>query len=265
MPTRWGKIRVWPTTNLAIHPTRLSGRNPDADATGHARRPRRCCHRGRRRSRRLVLVSGGGGGSPTTTSQAAAPTTSGTTSQASPPPLSPAPPRAPAPRPVARPAPITTSRRGGAGSTGLTTAAPTSLQTTTTRPQVSPQASTSAAVNIAAPNGFGLAVRSLWVDARPGGVHMSVADVASALPGSVFYAEQPAIGTYWAVSRFVPSTVAQARAGTTAGNAVAGPVQRHRNLRQGAGEALGLPRRVHDHGVRGAVPSPVLNSWGMCS
>ena len=212
-----------------------------------------------------LMVSGGGGGSPTTTGQAAAPTTSGTTSQTSTSsPVTSASTSASASTSGSTGADNHVSTRG-AGSTGPTTAAPTSLQTTTTRPQVSPRASTTAAVNIAAPNGFGLVLRSLWVDARPGGVHMSVADVASALPGSVFYAEQPAIGTYWAVSRFVPSTEAQARAGTTAGNAL---------LAQFSATAIFVKVPAKPWAYLGeytttacgqAVPSPVLNAWGMCS
>jgi hypothetical protein len=205
-----------------------------------------------------LVATGGGGGSPTTTSQAAAPTTSGTASQSS------------TSSPVTSAETSASTAAGhrvstrGAGSTAPTTAAPTSVPTTTTRPQVSPQASTSSAVNIAAPTGLGLVLRSLWVDSRPDGVHMSVADVASALPGSVFYAEQPAINTYWAVSRFVPSTVAQAQAGTTAGNAL---------LAQFSATAIFVKVPAKPWAYLGeytttacgqAVPSPVLNSWGMC-
>ena len=127
-----------------------------------------------------------------------------------------------------------------------------------TRPQVNPAASKSPAVNMAAPDGFGQLIQTLWVDAHPGGVAMSVDDVASVLPGSVFYAEQPSIGTFWAISRFVPSAQAQSGSGTTAGNALLGSVQHHRHIRQSARPDLALSRG-RSRPPRAVKASPALS------
>jgi hypothetical protein len=153
----------------------------------------------------------------------------------------------------------------GAGTVGLTTTPSTqAIGTTTTRPHINPAASTSPAVNSSAPNGFGLLITTLWVDAHPGGIHISVADVASVLPGSVFFAEQPAIGTYWAIARFVPSTQAQSAAATTGGQAL---------LAQFDNTAIFVKVRANPWAYLGdftttpcgqGVPRPVLSSWGMC-
>jgi hypothetical protein len=205
----------------------------------------------------LMMAGGGGGrgnqggGGPTNTHQAAAgPTTSRST------------------------APIDTSA-GAAGSNdhgstlatgpaGTTTPSTQAVSTPTTRPHINPAATTSPAVNSAAPNGFGHLITTLWVDAHPGGIRMSVADVASILPGSVFFAEQPAIGTYWAIARFVPSTLAQSGAGTTSGQAL---------LAQFDSTAIFVKVRANPWAYLGdftttpcgqGVPSPVLSSWGMC-
>ncbi len=152
----------------------------------------------------------------------------------------------------------------GAGSPVSATTGSTLVVTTTTRPQVNPAASKSPAVNTAAPDGFGQLIQTLWVNAHPGGVAMNVDDVASVLPGSVFYAEQPSIGTFWAISRFVPSAQAQSGSGTTAGNAL---------LAQFSTTAVFVKVPDQTWHYLGAfttascgqgVPSPVLTSWGMC-
>jgi hypothetical protein len=204
----------------------------------------------------LMASTGGGGGGPTKTSQAAAGTTgrSGPTTTAT--------------------TAVTSGSTGagngvqtrGAGSAALTTtsvtAAPTT--TTTTRPHVNPAAKTSPAVNVAAPAGFGQVMETLWAQAHPGGVAMSVADVASTLSGSVFYAEQPAIGTYWAISRFVPSAQAQAESGTAAGNALLAQFNTTAIFVKVPGEAWAYLGEYTTTACGQAVPSPVLVSWGMC-
>jgi hypothetical protein len=198
-----------------------------------------------------LMVSGGGG--PTTTSQAAAPTTTG---------------KSPASTGTSATSNGSTGTHvstRGAGSPGPTTTETTRPVTTTTRPRVNPAASTSAAVNTAAPSGFGLLITKLWVDANPGGVPMSVADVASTLPGSVFYADQPAIGTYWAISRFVPSAQAEARAGTAAGNALLAQFGTTAIFVKVPGGPWAYLGEFTTTACGQAVPGPVLTSWGMCS
>ncbi len=209
----------------------------------------------------LMATGGGGGGnghgggtSPKTGQAAAGPTTSH-------------------PKPPTSTSAGTTSTAGGnghvstvgAGSTPRTTPPSTQAPTTaTTRPHINPAASTSPAVNSSAPNGFGQLITTLWVDAHPGGVRMSIADVASVLPGSVFFAEQPAIGTYWAIARFVPSTQAQSVSGSTNGQAL---------LAQFDSTAIFVKVQANPWAYLGeftstpcgqGVPNPVLSSWGMC-
>jgi hypothetical protein len=212
-----------------------------------------------------LMVSGGGGGGPTATGQAASVTkTSGST-------------------------PSTGTSSAGTSSTGTTAATVTSTgadngvstrgagaaalggtssttaPTTTTRPQISPAASTSPATNVAAPDGFGPVAEALWAGADPGGVHMSLADVASVLPGSVFYAEQPAIGTFWAISRFVPSSQAQGESGTAAGNALLAQFNKTAMFVKVPGKPWVYLGEYTTTACGQAVPTPVLNSWGMCS
>jgi hypothetical protein len=199
-----------------------------------------------------VPLTVGGGGQPTTTNQAAARTTTS-----------------------GPPAPTTTSGLSsastaagvstrGTASVALTTTPSTRAPTTTTRPQVNPAASTSPAVNLAASAGFGQVMATLWANAHPGGVHMSVADVASALSGSVFYAEQPAIGTYWAISRFVPSSQAQSASGTPAGNALLAQFNDTAMFVKVPGKAWAYLGEYTTTACGQAVPSPVLLAWGMC-
>jgi hypothetical protein len=93
---------------------------------------------------------------------------------------------------------------------------------------------------------------------------MTVADVASALSGSVFYAEQPAIGTFWAISRFVPSAQAQARAGTTAGSALLAQFNDTAIFVKVPGKAWAYLGEYTTTACGHAIPSPVLTAWGMC-
>ncbi len=203
-----------------------------------------------------LMASGGGGAGPTTTARVAAPTTTGT---------SPAPTTVTSATTGASTSTDSHVSTRGAGSAGPTTTQTTRVATTTTLPRLNPAASTSPANNIAAPNGLGVVLTSLWADGHPGGVSMTVADVASVLPGSVFYAEQPAIGTYWAISRFVPSAHAQSEAGTTAGNALLAQFNATAMFVKVPGKDWAYLGEYVTTACGQAVPAPVLSSWGMCS
>jgi hypothetical protein len=104
----------------------------------------------------------------------------------------------------------------------------------------------------------------LWVDAHPGGVPMTVADVASTLNGSVFYADQPAIGTSWAISRFVPSAPTQAAAGTTDGRALLAQFNDTAIFVKVPGKAWAYLGEYTTTACGGPIPAPVLTAWGMC-
>jgi hypothetical protein len=122
----------------------------------------------------------------------------------------------------------------------------------------------SPAVNMAAPDGFGPLISKVWVHARPGGAPLSAADVQSILPGSVFYAEQPAIVTYWAISRFVPSPLAESRSSTSAGKAVLAQFNDFAVFDKVPGRAWAYKGTFDPPACSVALPAPVLAVWGMC-
>jgi hypothetical protein len=203
----------------------------------------------------LMAGGGGRGGGSTTTGQAAS---SPTTRRS-------AAPVATTVTPAASTGPTNHVSTRGAGSPDSTTTDSTrDVTTTTTRPHVNPAAGKAPAVNVAAPNGFGQLIQTLWVGAHPGGVTMNVADVASVLPGSVFYSEQPAIGTFWAIARFVPSAQAQSRSGTAAGNALLAQFSSTAMFVKVPGQTWHYLGAFTTTACGQGVPAPVLASWGMC-
>jgi hypothetical protein len=205
----------------------------------------------------LMAGGGGGGGGSGTTGQAASPATTQHSTT-----------------PVASSASTGHATNHvstrGAGSPGSATTdstrvvTTTTASTTTTRPQVNPAASRAPAADVAAPDGFGQLIQTLWVDAHPGGVAMSGADVASVLPGSVFYSEQPAIGTFWAIARFVPSAQAQSESGTAAGNALLAQFSTTAIFVKVPGETWHYLGAFTTTACGQGVPGPVLSAWGMC-
>ena len=136
-------------------------------------------------------------------------------------------------------------------------------RTTSTNPN--PEEAHSPAVNMAAPVGFGPLISKVWVEAHPGGADLSSTDVESILPGSVFYAEQPAIATYWAISRFVPSPLAESRSGTPAGRAVLTQFNGFAVFDRAPGQAWAYAGTFDPTACSVALPSPVLAVWGMCA
>jgi hypothetical protein len=103
------------------------------------------------------------------------------------------------------------------------------------------------------------------VAADPGRTGMGAVDVQSTLPGSVYYASQPSIGTYWAISEFVPSAFAESEAGTAAGNALLaqfGNVAIFNRAPAGRWEYVGEFARGS---CSARVPGPVFATWGICN
>lgn len=143
-------------------------------------------------------------------------------------------------------APAGSSRKTGAGPVG------------------NPLAATSPAVNLAVPAGFGPLLRQVWVGARPGGTPLSAGDVQSTLGGSVFYAEQPSIGTYWAISSFVPSARATSQAGTPAGHALVAAFNKMAVFSRTTGQAWSYVGSAPTGSCPSLVPRPVYTAWGMC-
>jgi hypothetical protein len=146
-------------------------------------------------------------------------------------------------------------------SPGTTTTAPGGPRATTT----SPAAAAGPAVNLAVPADFGPLLRRAWVAADPGRSGLATADIASTLAGSVFYAEQPSIATYWAISRFVPSPRLEEIASSPVGKAILAQFGR-----------VSVFDKLPGHGWRYAggfapgscptnLPSSVSATWGLCS
>ena len=131
--------------------------------------------------------------------------------------------------------------------------------------QMTPTLASAAAVNLAVPAGFGPVLRSAWVSARPEGVRVSAADVRSTLPGSVFYAAQRSVGSYWAISSFVPSAQARAAAATPTGRALLAQFSKVAVFYRAKGQPWAYLGSSAEGTCPSEVPAPVFTAWGMCS
>ncbi|MGH9105124.1 MAG: hypothetical protein ACRDZX_04670 [Acidimicrobiales bacterium] len=123
----------------------------------------------------------------------------------------------------------------------------------------------SPAVNMAVPVGFGPLLRRLWVAASPVGTALSAGDVQSTLPGSVFYAEQPAIGERWAISQFLPSLQARSEAVNPAGKAVLALFSKVAIFDEPRGQGWAYVASFTPGSCPATVPAPVFSVWGLCN
>jgi hypothetical protein len=124
---------------------------------------------------------------------------------------------------------------------------------------------TSPAVNLAVPAGFGPVLRHAWVAADPGGAGLTAADVRATASGSVFYAGQPALHTYWAISQFVPSRVAQAKASTASGKALLGQFKYIAAFDKAPGKPWTYVGGFAPGACPRSVPGTVLAAWDLCT
>jgi hypothetical protein len=132
-------------------------------------------------------------------------------------------------------------------------------------PTTNPAAAASPADNVAATPGLGPVLRQAWVAADPGDVGLNPADVRSTLTGSVFYASQPSIGTYWAISQFVPSSRATAEAGTAAGKALLAQFKQIAIFDKAPGQPWAYLGEFAPGSCPASVPGTVLGAWDLCS
>ena len=134
------------------------------------------------------------------------------------------------------------------------------------RPTVTtnPAAAGSPAVNLTAATGFGAMLRHVWVAADPGGVGLKPADVRSTMAGSVFYAGQASIGTYWAISRFVPSARAIAGARTPAGKAILAQFSKIAIFDKASGRQWAYVGDFAPGSCPTSVPGTVFTAWDLC-
>jgi hypothetical protein len=143
--------------------------------------------------------------------------------------------------------------RGGAG----TGAAPS--------PSIDPASAASPAVNLPVPAHFGPLLRQAWERANPGGVGIKASDIQSTVVGSVFYAEQPAVHTYWAVSQFVPSALVESRGSTAAGVALLAEFRGTAEFEKVPGHHWTYVGSSGPGSCPGDLPVPVLTTWGLCT
>ncbi len=138
--------------------------------------------------------------------------------------------------------------------------------TTTTRPSTTSTAPANQQAKnlLVTPGVEGSLVRS-WLATNPGGADLSAKDVAGTEPGQVYYAEQPASATYWALVAFKPSATLRAESSTATGRAKLTEFQNSiYAFSWQAGPVWTLLGEVNTGTCPNVVPSPVLKVWGMC-
>lgn len=167
-------------------------------------------------------------------------------------------------------APSTTSR--STSSTGHRTSS-TALRSTSTvqRATTAPSSTTTVpatnqkAKNLLVTPGVNSSLVRSWLATNPGGVDLSPKDVAGTEPGQVYYAEQPASATYWALVAFKPSATLLQESSTAAGQEKLAEFQNNvYAFSWKSGPVWTLLGVVNTGSCPGVVPAPVLKVWGMC-
>jgi hypothetical protein len=128
-----------------------------------------------------------------------------------------------------------------------------------------PAAAAGPAINLAVPAGFGPLLRKAWVAADPGRSGLVAGDIASTLAGSVFYAEQPSAGIYWAISRFVPSPLLEQTASSRIGKVVLAQFGNVSVFDQAPGRSWHYVGGFVPGSCPTNIPSSVSAAWGLCS
>jgi hypothetical protein len=123
-----------------------------------------------------------------------------------------------------------------------------------------------AAKNLTVAPGVKQSLIKSWLAANPGDAGIGPEDVAGTVPGEVYYGDQPASGTYWALVAFEPSAAALAEAHTSAGQEKLVQFQNTEYVfswRSGPYWTwLGPVSTGSCPGL--LVPTSVLTVWGLC-
>ncbi len=130
---------------------------------------------------------------------------------------------------------------------------------------INPASAVSPAVNLPVPAHFGPLLRRTWARANPGGAGIKASDIQSTAVGSVFYAEQPAVHTYWAISQFVPSALAESRSSTPAGAALLAEFHGTAVFEKVPAHHWAYVGSFNTGTCPGDLPVPVLTAWGLCT
>jgi hypothetical protein len=132
-------------------------------------------------------------------------------------------------------------------------------------PSINGAAAASPAVNLPVPAHFGPLLRRTWAGANPGGTGIKASDIVSTVVGSVFYAEQPAVHTYWAISEFVPSALAESRGKTATGAALLAEFQGTAVFEKLPAHHWAYVGSLSTGACPGVLPVPVVTAWGLCT
>jgi len=137
--------------------------------------------------------------------------------------------------------------------------------TTTARPRTTTAAAGEKAQNLLVTAGVENSLTRSWLATNPGSVDLSPKDIAGTEPGEVYYADQPASATYWALVEFKPSATLLEESSTAAGQAKLAEFQNSvYAFSWKSGPVWTLLGEVHAGSCPGVVPAPVLKVWGMC-
>jgi hypothetical protein len=164
----------------------------------------------------------------------------------------------------------TASHTTGSAAHPSSTAAPRSSSTLPRRTTTVPSSTTTPAADQKAKNllvnpGVESSLVRSWLATNPGGVDLSPKDVAGTEPGQVYYAEQPASATYWALAAFKPSATLLEESSTAAGQEKLAEFQNTiYAFSWQAGPVWTFLGEANTGTCPGVVPSPVLKVWGMC-
>ncbi len=105
-----------------------------------------------------------------------------------------------------------------------------------------------------------------WLATNPGGYGISPADVAGTVPHGVYYAVQPATGTYWALAAFKPSAALLAQSSTQTGQEKL--AQFHDSVYAFSWQAGPVWTLLGEFSTGNCpevwVPRSVLAAWGLC-
>ncbi|HET9058946.1 MAG TPA: hypothetical protein VFN61_03425 [Acidimicrobiales bacterium] len=170
---------------------------------------------------------------------------------------------------------MTGSHHQSSGNSASTTTPPSSSSrpSTTQRPTTSAGGGTTtlpivsnAAVRLSVTAGVEQSLVKSWLATNPGAVGIGSKDVAGTVPGEVYYAHQPALGTYWALAAFQPSPQLTDERATAAGQA---KLQQFQNVMWVFSWRAGPTWTELGEVSTGQcpdiwVPTPVLASWGLC-
>jgi hypothetical protein len=170
---------------------------------------------------------------------------------------------------------MTGSRHQNLDNSAITTAPPSSSTqpSTTQRPTTSAGGGTTslpavsnAAVRLSVTADVEQSLVKSWLATNPGTVGIGSKDVAGTVPGEVYYARQPALGTYWALAAFQPSAQLTDERATAAGQA---KLQQFQNVIWVFSWRAGPTWTELGEVSTGQcpdiwVPTSVLASWGLC-